>query len=110
MLILWVRNGYGALWVILFCLLNGILVFYLKKPLYIEIAAWFYTLMIILESVWSSLVLLYLSIFHADQSGDAANLRNSTHIPAFVWSLLFVAFSGWMAYCSAAVVNGMVKL
>ena len=66
MLILWVRNGYGVLWVILFCLLNCIVVFYLKKPLYIEIAAWFYTLMIIIESVWSSLVLLYLSIFHAD--------------------------------------------
>ena len=110
MLLLWVRNGYGALWVILFCLLNGVLVFYLKNPLYIEIAAWFYTLMIVIESVWSSLVLLYLSIFHADQSGDAANLRNETHIPAFVWALLFVVFSGWMAYCSAAVVNGMVKL
>lgn len=110
MLILWIRNVYGALWVILFCLLNGILVFYLKKLLYIEIAAWFYTLMIVIESVWSSLVLLYLSIVHPDQSGDAANLRNATHVPAFVWALLFVAFSGWMAYCSAGVVNGMITL
>ena len=108
MLLLWVRNLYGVLWVILFCLLNGVLVFYFKKPLYIEIAAWFYTLMIILESVWSSLVLLYLSVFHADEAGDAANLRNATHVPAFVWALLFVAFSGWMAYCSAVVVNGMI--
>lgn len=110
MLILWVRNGYGALWISLFVLLNGVLVFYLKNPLYIEIAAWFYTLMIIIESVWSSLVLLFLSVFHADEAGDATNLRNATHIPAFVWALLFVAFSCWMAYCSAAVVNGMVKL
>ena len=110
MLLLWIRNVYGVLWVILFCLLNGIIVFYLKKPVYIEIAAWFYTLMIIIESVWSSLVLLYLSIFHADQSGDAANLRNATHVPAFVWALLFVAFSLWMAYYSASVVNGMITL
>ena len=66
--------------------------------------------LIIIESVWSSLVLLYLSIFHADQSGDAANLRNATHVPAFVWALLFVSFSLWMAYCSAAVVNGMITL
>ena len=110
MLILWVRNAYGFLWVALFVLLNGVLVFYLKNPLYIEIAAWFYTLMIIIESVWSSLVLLYISVFHADQAGDATNLRNATHIPAFIWALLFVAFSGWMAYCSAAVVNGMVRL
>ena len=52
----------------------------------------------------------YLSIFHADQSGDAANLRKATHVPAFVWALLFVAFSLWMAYCSASVVNGMIAL
>lgn len=109
-MVLWIRNVYGVIWVIVFCLLNGVLVFYLKKPVYIEIAAWFYTLMIIIESVWSSLVLLYLSIFQPDQSGDAANLRNATYIPAFVWALLFVAFSGWMAYCSASVVNGMIAL
>ena len=110
MLVLWIRNGYGVLWVALFVLLNAVLVYYLKKPLYLEIAAWFYTLMIIIESVWSSLVLLYLSIFHADQAGDAANLSNETHVPAFLWALLFVVFSGWMAYCSASVVNGMITL
>lgn len=100
MLVLWIRNVYGLVWVLLFTLLNAVLVFYLKKPLYIEIAAWFYTLMIILESVWSSLVLLYLSLFHSDQAGDATNLRNATHIPSFVWALLFVAFSLWMTYCA----------
>lgn len=107
-MVLWIRNVYGVLWVILFCLLNGVLVFYLKNPLYVEIAAWFYTLMIVLESVWSSLVLLKLAVFNSDEAGDATNLCNATRVPAFVWALLFVAFSLWMAYCSASVVNGMI--
>jgi len=110
MLILWVRNVYGVVWILLFALLNGVLFFYVKNPVYVEIAAWFYTLMILIESVWSSLVLLFLSIKQSDKAGDATNLQAATHVPAVIWSLVFVAFAGWMVYCSAGVLNGIISL
>lgn len=101
MLILWIRNIYGVIWTILFVGLNAFLLFYIKEEIYWQIAAWFYTLMIIIESVWSSLVLLYISLRMPEKAGDAANLHKFTHVPAVIWGLAFAVFSIWMAYLSA---------
>ncbi|MBQ9435047.1 MAG: M50 family metallopeptidase [Bacteroidales bacterium] len=97
MLILWVRNWFGVIWVVLFVALNGFLIYY-GNTLYINIAALFYGVMILIESVWSTLVVLFLSIVNPDAAGDAANLKKQTHVPAFIWALLFVAFAGFVAY------------
>ncbi len=98
MLILWIRNIYGVIWVVLFLSINALLIFYFKKTDYIQLAAWFYSLMILIESVWSTLVLLFLSIKNKSQAGDATNLAKFTRIPAVVWALLFTAFAAFMAY------------
>lgn len=97
MLVFWVRNWFGVVWVLFFVALNAFLI-YLGNELYIQIAALFYAVMILIESVWSTLVVLFLSVVHPNEAGDAANLQKQTHIPAFIWSLLFLAFAGFIAY------------
>lgn len=109
MLILWIRNKYGLLWVLLFVGLNGFLI-YLNEPKYLLVAAWFYALMLLWESVYSSLVLLYLSIRRSDVAGDATNLHKMTHVPAFFWALLFAAFAGFMAYKASVLPGSLVDV
>jgi len=97
MLIFWIRNVYGTIWTMLFVLLNCFLIYY-NNPQWIDIAAHFYAIAIIVESLSSSLLILYLSIRHSDSAGDATNLYKITHIPAFFWGLLFCSFSVFMGY------------
>lgn len=104
MLALWVRNVYGLIWIILFCGLNAWLL-YDGKALYVNMAALFYSVVIIMEAVSSSFILLALSIKDSGKAGDATNLTKFTHVPAFLWSLLFVSFSLWMAYLSARLLD-----
>lgn len=97
MLVLWIRNWYGALWVLLFCTLNGFLIYY-GNPQYIFWAALFYAVVMLAESVHSALVLLYISIISPHEAGDAANLMAASGIPSVVWSLLFVGYTGWVTF------------
>ena len=97
MLLLWIRNWYGALWVLLFTAINALLIYY-QNPQYVEYAAKFYAVMILTESVVSSFVLLVLSFKDSSKAGDATNLENVTHIPAAIWSLLFLAYTLWVVY------------
>ncbi len=97
MLLFWIRNWYGFFWVVLFCALNGFLIYYGNES-YIHYAAQFYAFMILMESVTSSVILLVLSVKDSKKAGDATNLAKYTHIPAFLWSLLFVAYTAWIVY------------
>ena len=97
MLLFWIRNPYGVLWVFLFCGVN-VCLFYFGGEKYVPYAALFYAMMILVESVTSSLVLLVLTVRDPQKAGDAANLAKFTHVPAFVWGLLFVAYTGWVVY------------
>ena len=97
MLLFWIRNWYGVLWVVLFCAINGYL-FYLNNAQYLRYAALFYAVMILMESISSSIVLFVLSCRDGNKAGDATNLAKVTHIPAFFWSLLFLAYTGWVTF------------
>lgn len=97
MLLFWIRNWYGVLWVVLFCAINGYLL-YLNNAQYLRYAALFYAVMILMESISSSIVLFVLSCRDGNKAGDATNLAKVTHIPAFFWSLLFLAYTGWVTY------------
>jgi hypothetical protein len=97
MLILWIRNIYGAIWTLLFVALNAFLIYYNEQK-WIDIAAHFYAIAIVIESLSSSLLIFYLSLFRSDNAGDATNLCKITHIPAFFWGILFCAFSVFMGY------------
>lgn len=97
MLILWIRNWYGALWVLLFCTMNGFLIYY-DNAQYMFWASLFYAVVMLTESVHSALVLLYISIISPHEAGDSANLMAATGVPAVLWSLLFVSYTGWVTY------------
>lgn len=97
MLLFWIRNWYGLIWIFLFCALNGWLL-YIDNQQYINIAALFYAIVVMIEAISSSVILLFLSIKDGNSAGDATNLAKFTHIPAFVWAFIFFAFSVWMGY------------
>ena len=97
MLILWVRNIYGAIWIIAFCAVNGYLI-YLNNAQYIQIAALLYAVFIAVDAFFSTFIILYLSIKQKDKAGDATLLKKTTGIQAFIWSLLFVGIAGFVFY------------
>ena len=97
-LVLWVRNAYGIFFVLLFGAACGGLV-YLDNLLLTKCAAVLFSSLLWMDALVSSCIILYLSVTQSKNSGDAWNLQQSTHIPAFFWGLLFavqaVAFS-WL--------------
>jgi len=97
-LLLWVRNRFGIIWILTFCVLNSFFIFYLKSDIFTYLIATFYATIILVESLFSTLILLYLSIFKHKESGDALNLQKITHIPAFFWAAIFAAYAIFIVY------------
>lgn len=97
MLLFWIRNWYGALWVVLFCVGNGLLLYY-GEPDWLHYVALFYAVMILVESVTSTITIVVLAIRDGGKAGDATNLAKTTHVPALFWALLFLAYTVWVCY------------
>lgn len=94
-----IRNTYGLFWAGTFTLINLLLI-YFNNPNWIYIAAAFYSLIIATDSVFSSFILLVISIKTPKKAGDASNLEKFTKVPAIVWAVLLLAFTGYLAYLS----------
>jgi hypothetical protein len=98
-LAMFVRNGYGMVWCGGFAVLTGVISaiapLWLRKGYYLLIA-----LICLVESVISSLVILYISFQNSGSAGDATNLSQVTFVPAVLWGLLFTIFSLWCAKIS----------
>ncbi|CAM3502013.1 MULTISPECIES: M50 family metallopeptidase [Saccharibacillus] len=91
MLILYVHDGFGVIWLIGFIALNA-LMYFVWEPA----RNFYYVLLCFLtleESIFSSLYLAWLSVTSPRAAGDAALLAQDTFVPAIGWSILFVAFS-----------------
>jgi len=97
MLILWVRNIYGTIWILAFCAINGYLI-YLNNVEYIQFVALLYAVFIAVDALFSALIVLYLSIKQKDKAGDATLLKKITGIPAFIWGVLFSVIAGAVFY------------
>ena len=97
MLLLWIRNIYGALWILAFCSINGYLI-YLNNQQFVEIAALLYATMIAVDALISAFTVLFLSIRQKDAAGDASSLKKITGIPAVIWGLLFSGIAGCFFY------------
>ena len=97
MLIFWIRNWYGFFWIIIFCGINGYLI-YLNDVFYMKLAALFYACTLIMESVSSSFVILYLSIVRSQNAGDTTLLKKLTAIPAFIWGIIFLGITGLVTF------------
>ncbi|MCR5551164.1 MAG: M50 family metallopeptidase [Bacteroidales bacterium] len=97
MLLFWIRNWYGVVWVVLFSAVNGVLLYY-GDASYLHYAALFYAAVVLAESISSSITIVVLAFRDGNKAGDATNLAKLTHLPAFLWALLFLAYTGWVSY------------
>lgn len=103
-LILWVRNSYGIIWLVTFGGILGYL-YYLGNGDYIAYFMLFIGSILLVESVYSSLIILILSIKQPDDAGDSTSLRKSTMISSRFWGLLFFVQSLYFGYEIIKLVN-----
>lgn len=91
MLLLYVRGGFGMIWLSGFIALNIVMMFvWPKAGKYYYLFLAFLTLE---ESVMGALFLVKAAAFTPSMAGDAANLARLTPLPAIVWALLFFLFA-----------------
>lgn len=104
-LLFWVRNFYGILWVLSF----GLLLLFFYKLEHSFLFDYFILLTIsicLIESLFTSFYILYLSKNDPQHAGDAANLKKITRIPILFWGVLFFLISCFFFYLS---LNTMFK-
>lgn len=100
-LLFWVRNGFGLFWNSFFLAGTAGVYFYapvLLQNSYIQLV----TAILLVESIRSSWVILYLSIVSPQAAGDATDLKKATWITARFWGLLFflqsLYFGGYLVF------------
>ena len=96
-LLLFVRNGYGIFWLLIFLLIGGVIVEF-NSPLILFAWMVFLASLLLTEAFISGLILLKISIQNPSGAGDATNLKKETHIPAWIWSFLFCLINGYFVY------------
>jgi hypothetical protein len=96
-LLLWVRNPYGVVWLIIFTGLTGSFLYFRLEQV-IVITAVFLSGTLLIESVTSAAAVFYLSLTSPAKSGDAKNLKDITFIPALFWGALFFGQALYLAY------------
>jgi hypothetical protein len=95
-LILFVRNEYGARWLLGFIGVNAVA--FLVPIRIVRIAYYlFLAFLTLVESVFGTVTIAVLSWVDPENAGDATNLASATGLPAFVWGGLFLLFSLWAA-------------
>lgn len=96
-LLLWVRNSFGVVWLIVFIAANAALL-YFQNPMANKISAYLFAAIVFIENIYSSLTIFIIACKNPKSAGDAANLAKLTKIPAVIWALLFAAFNIFMGY------------
>ncbi|MCI3926966.1 M50 family metallopeptidase [Paenibacillus sp. TRM 82003] len=95
-LILFVRNDFGAQWLLGFIGLNLVAMVlpirFVRVGYYLLLA-----FLALVESVAGAVTITVLAWSAPAQAGDAANLAGVTGIPAIVWGLFFLVFALWCA-------------
>jgi len=87
-LVLWVRNKYGILWLLANTALVAVAI-YFKQEQWAGVYFFIVGSFVLIESIWSTLVLLYIAAENPREAGDAQNLRELTYLPSVVWALIF---------------------
>jgi len=98
-LLLWVRNKYGIVWLIIFTCLSGF-VLYQKDFFHLQVLSIFFSAILFLENIIKSFTVFYLSLKNPAQSGDARILYQTTGIPSIFWASLFLLVSIYTSYLS----------
>lgn len=88
-MVLWVRNWFGFMWCTVFLGITMLIYMYGSNTLLVG-----YLMLVVaihlVESVYSSVVVFWLSVKNPSNSGDAYNLYQRTYIPSFIWGLFFM--------------------
>ncbi|RAP75807.1 M50 family metallopeptidase [Paenibacillus montanisoli] len=96
--LLWVRNPFGILWLAAFiCLL---ILSLWRKGKWISAFSIGLFVFVVAESVSSSFVILWRSLYSPTEAGDAANLAEATFLPASVWGVFFMLQACILAFIS----------
>ena len=96
-LIFFIRNAHGIFWTLSFSALI-FLNFRYGSFLTTFIFATVVCAITLFESLWSSLILFFISFKKSKSTSDASNLSKITHIPALIWALLFLSLSSFVVY------------
>lgn len=96
-LLLWVRNGYGIVWLFSIGLILGG-IYYLQDPQLVRYSMMFVGALLLVESLFSAFIIFVLSIKYPNDAGDATSLKQLTHLSARFWGFLFFAQAVYVAY------------
>ncbi len=96
-LLFYVRNSYGIFWLLVFLLLSSMIIYFDKLMLWMAFSM-LCAFIILTDSVISTLHLLLISLKTPKTAGDAKNIADITHLPAFFWALIFSGISGFIAF------------
>lgn len=96
-LTLFVRNFYGIVWLFSFSALI-LFIFWLGDATLSYLFALAVTLISFSETVFSTLIILYLSLFQPKKAGDASNLARVSGIPAAIWGILITACVSYIVW------------
>ncbi|AZN39061.1 M50 family metallopeptidase [Paenibacillus albus] len=100
--LLWVRNPFGIIWLVLFI---GLLAFALwRKGNWAAALSIGLFAFVLAESVSSSFTILWLSLYTPSGAGDAAGLANKTGLPAGFWGVFFMIQASLLGYLSVRTV------
>ncbi|WNR44838.1 M50 family metallopeptidase [Paenibacillus roseipurpureus] len=95
-LVLFVRNGYGIMFLVGFIVITVVVLALTPKWL----RDFYYLLLAFLcleESVFGPISLVLYAAQNSGKAGDATNLANHTGVPAIVWAIGFTLFALWCA-------------
>jgi hypothetical protein len=96
-LLFYIRNKYGIFWAITFIAANACLLYFEKIEI-INVLAGVYADILFLSSLFSCLILVYLSFKSSNKAGDATLIKKSVHIPSQITALIFISVCGWIAF------------
>jgi hypothetical protein len=96
-LILYVRNMYGIFWLITFLLLSFSVIYLNNQMLWYGFSL-LCAFIILIDSVFSTIQLLIISLRTPKTAGDAKNIADITHFPALFWAAIFLLIAGFLAY------------
>jgi len=96
-LVLWVRNTFGIVWILVMGILTFITYFYGSEQLKHYFAV-FCASILLFQSIYTSLTLLIIAFKNPSKAGDAKNLQAFTYIPTLLWALLLFSFAIFVAF------------
>lgn len=101
-LIFYVRNAFGLFWTALWTVILTYLV--ITDNSLLDNVIYFILAVIIIDSFISTLTILKLAYKTPEDAGDSSSLANQTHIPAIIWSIIFVAIGAYSSYYSLSLI------